>query len=89
MLNNEGPGAIMEDMRVMKICELGLDGSGSKRCKVYYPVLTSREINEKIKEDADFNYIIYDIDTYEDEVHGDETLHWICEYCNDAKYDDA
>ncbi len=52
-----------EDTRIVKACELGLDGSGSKRCKVYYPVFTLQEINEKLKEDPDFNYISYDIDS--------------------------
>ncbi len=78
-----------EDTRIVKVCELGLEGSGSKRCKVYYPVFTLQEIDERVKENPDFNYITFSRDAYEDEVHGDESLHWICEYCNDAKYDDA
>ncbi len=72
---------------VMKLCTIGeqerlFGGNPDIDCKLYYPVLTDAEIDEKIAEDPDFNYIEYTINLYNEDVHDDHSLHWICRSCN-------
>lgn len=74
-----------EEIVVMKLCIIGDEHRQlgiSSRCKLYYPVLTNVGIDEKLAESPDFNYIEYAIDSYRDEIHGDDSLHWICNNCN-------